>query len=114
MKREETDNVEIYFICDKKEEMDLVESEYNQELNTHYWYFNAYLAYIEWKNGFKGVEGELAKTLLTVAASKYLIYKVEKKEYRTKEEFKQIKKDLRIINPKLKQILKENKILLNL
>jgi len=76
MKKEETDNVEIYIICDRKEEMDLVESYYNEKSNTHYWYFNAYLAYIEWKNNFKGIEGELAIALLTVAASKYLIYKI--------------------------------------
>ena len=54
----ETDNVEIYFICDRKEEMDLVESHYDEESNTHHWYFNAYLAYTEWKNDFKGIVPE--------------------------------------------------------
>ena len=111
---EETDNVEIYFICDRKEEMDLIESIYDEESNTHYWYINAYLAYEEWKNNFKGIDGDLAKVLFTVAASRYLIHCIDNKKYQTKEEFKQIKKDLRKINLKLKKIVKENKVLSNL
>lgn len=112
--KEETDNVEIYFICDRKEEMNLIESYYDSELNIHYWYFNAYLAYEVWKNNFKGIDGELAKMLLTVAASRYLIYRLDNKDYETKDELKQIKKDMKKINPKLDKIIKENKILLNL
>lgn len=110
----ETDNVEIYFICDRKEEMDLVESHYDEESNTHHWYFNAYLAYTEWKNDFKGIDGDMTKVLLTVAASRYLIYCIDNNKYETKEEFKQIKRELRKINPKLKKVVKENKVLSNL
>lgn len=110
----ETENVEIYFICDKKTEMDLAESYYDKESNTHHWYFNAYLAYHEWKNEFKGIDGDMTKVLLTVAASKYLIYCIDNKKYETIDELKQIKKDLRKINPKLKKIVKENKVLSNL
>lgn len=114
MKKNETDNVEIYFICNRKEKMNLIESYYDEELNTHYWYFNAYLAYKAWQNNFKGIEGELAKMLLTVAASRYLIYKLEEDDYKTEAELKQIKKDMKKINPKLEKIINENKILLNL
>lgn len=112
--KKETDNVEIYFICDRKEKLSLIESYYDEDLNIHYWYFNAYLAYEAWKNDFKGIDGELAVMLLTVAASRYLIYRIDNKDYETKEELKQIKKDLKKINPKLDKIIKENKILLNL
>jgi len=112
--KKETDNVEIYFICDRKEKMDLIESYYDEELNIHYWYFNAYLAYESWKNNFKGIEGELAKMLLTVAASRYLIYRIEEDDYETDEELKQIQADMQKINPKLEEIINENKMLLNL
>lgn len=112
--KEETDNVEIYFICDRKEDLDLIESYYNEDSNTHYWYFNAYLAYEAWKDNFKGIDGELAQMLLTVAASRYLIYRIDNKDYETKEELKQIKREMKKINPKLDKIIKENKILLNL
>lgn len=112
--KEGTDNVEIYFICDRKEDLDLIESYYDKETNTHYWYFNAYLAYKEWKNNFKEIKGELAKMLLTVAVSRYLIYRLENKDYETKEELRELKKEMKKINPRLDKILKENKILLNL
>ena len=114
MKKDETDNVEIYFICDRKEGMELIESYYDEKLNTHYWYFNAYLAYKAWKAEFKDIEGDLAKILLTVAASRYLIYRIEHEDYETEEELKQIKKEMKKINPKLERIIQENKILLNL
>ena len=114
MKKEETDNVEIYFICDRKEKLDLIESYYEKKTNTHHWYFNAYFAYEKWKNNFKDIKGDLAKMLLTVAASRYLIYRIEQKDYISKEELAEIKKDLKKINPKLKKIMNENKILLNL
>lgn len=114
MKKKETDNVELYFICDRKEKMDLVESYYDKRKNTHYWYFNAYLAYEAWKDNFKDIKGELAKMLLTVAASRYLIYKLEEDDYETEEELQQIKKDMKKINPKLENIINENKIFLNL
>ena len=45
MYKEKTENVEVYFICYKKEEMELVETYYDEILNVHNWYFNAYLAY---------------------------------------------------------------------
>ena len=56
----------------------------------------------------------MTKVLLTVAASRYLIYCIDNNKYETKEEFKQIKRELRKINPKLKKIVKENKVLSNL
>lgn len=114
MKKEDADNVEIYFVCDRKEKVELIESYYDEESNTHYWYFNAYLAYEAWKNNFKGIDGELAQMLLTVAASRYLIYRIDQKDYNSKKELKQIKKEMKKINPRLDEIIKENQILLNL
>lgn len=114
MKKEETDNVEIYFICDRKEKLDLIESNYDEQLNIHYWYFNCYLAYEAWKNNFKDIEGDLGKMLLTVAASRYLIYRIDKKDYKTKKELKEIKREMKKINPRLDKIIKENNIFSNL
>lgn len=114
MKKEETDNVEIYFICDRKKGLKLVESSYDEKTNTHYWYFNAYLAYEAWKNNFQEIEGELAKMLLTVAASRYLIYRIDNKDYQSKEELKKLKREMKMINPRLDKIIKENDIFLNL
>ena len=54
MYKSKEENVEVYFICYKKEEMDLVESYYDEVLDIHYWYFNAYLAYKYWKNNCCG------------------------------------------------------------
>jgi len=115
MYKEKTENVEVYFICYKKEEVDLVETYYDEVLDIHYWYFNAYLAYLAWKEKFKKLEiGELSKILLTVAASRYLIYQVENKKYESKKEYKQILREIDKIEPQIKQIMEENKILLNL
>ncbi len=115
MYKEKAENVEVYFICYKKEEMDLVESYYDDVLKIHYWYFNAYLAYKYWKEKFKSLEiGEIGKILLTVAASRYLIYKIEQEDYQNEKEYKRILKDMKKIEPQLAKIIKENEILINL
>lgn len=115
MYKEKTENVEVYFICYKKEKMNLVESYYDEILNIHCWYFNAYLAYKYWKKGFRKLEiGYLGKLLLTVAASKYLLYKIDNKDYKNEKDLNKILKELKIIEPILQEIIKENDILLKL
>lgn len=115
MYKEKTENVEVYFICYKKDEMDLVETYYDEVLNVHYWYFNAYLAYELWKQKFKEMElGELSKTLLIVAASRYIIYKIENEDYNDNKEYKRLIRDMKKVQPQLDKIIKENEILINL
>lgn len=115
MYKEKEENVEVYFICYKKEEMELVETYYDEILDIHYWYFNAYKAYDLWKKKFKGLKsGNISKMLLTVAASRYLLYKLENKAFKSDKEYKIILKDLEKIEPELKQIIEENKILINM
>ena len=112
MYRNETENVEVYFICYKKEEMSLVETYYDEILDIHYWYFNAQLAYLHWKNNFKNMPlGELTKMLLTVAASRYVLYVIENKIYKSKKEYKKLIKDLSKIDPIIKNFIKENEII---
>ncbi len=108
MYKEETENIEIYFICDKRGGMDLVETYYDEVLDVHCWYFNSYLAYKKWQQDFKGLEiGDLARKLLIVAASKYILYKLENNNYKNVLEEKRLKKDLEKINPSLEEIAKE-------
>ena len=61
MYKSKEENVEIYFICYKKEEMELVESYYDEVLDSHCWYFNAYLAYKHWLKNFKDSCGKKSK-----------------------------------------------------
>ena len=106
------ENVEVYFICYKKEDMDLVESYYDEVLDIHYWYFNAYLAYKLWKKKFKGLEvQELSKQLLVVAASRYLIYVIENEEFKTPKEYNKIVRDLDKIQKELTIIINGDNIL---
>ncbi len=106
MYKSSTENVEVYFICYKKEEMELVDTYYDEVLDVHYWYFNAYLAYKYWKNKFKGLElGDIAKMLLIVAASRYIIYALDEKEYKNDKEYKRLLKDLHKIEPILEKII---------
>ena len=106
MYKDSSENVEVYFICYKKEEMDLVDTYYDPVLDIHYWYFNAFLAYKYWQNNFKGLElGKIAKMLLIVAASRYIIYVLENKEYKTAKEHKRLLKDLEKIEPKLQKVV---------
>lgn len=115
MYKSKEENVEIYFICYKKEEMELVESYYDEVLDIHYWYFNAYLAYKYWLRNFKDLEvGQLTKDLLIVAASRYLIYKMENEEFENEKENKKIIKDLKKIQKELDRIIKEESILAKL
>lgn len=108
MYKSETENIEIYFICDKRGDMKLVENYYDEILDVHCWYFNAYLAYKKWQENFKDLEmGDIAKMLLTVAASKYILYKLENNLYKNASEKRQLKKDLQKIEPSLKKIAKE-------
>ena len=107
MYNDKSENVEVYFICYKKEEMELVDTYYDPVLNVHSWYFNAYLAYKYWKNNFKGLQlGEIAKMLLIVAASRYIIYLLEGKDYKNEKEHKRLLKELHKIEPKLQKVVK--------
>jgi len=105
MYKEKTENIEIYFICYKKEETNLIETYYDEILDINYWYFNAYLAYNYWKNKFKGLKvKKLVKTILIEAASKYILYELENNpncDYET------LHHDLNKINNYLKNILKK-------
>ena len=115
MFKSKSENVDVYFICYKKEEMELVESYYDEVLDIHYWYFNAYLAYKAWLKKFKGMElGELSKQLLVVAASRYLIYKIENEEYKSEKEKKKILRDLEKIEKELDIIINNDNILTKL
>ena len=116
MYKSKEENVEVYFICYKKEDMELVESYYDEGLDIQYWYFNAYLAYQAWKKNFKGMKniGYLSKQLLIVAASRYLLYMIENEEYKTKREKKIIEKDLEKIQKELEIIINDENILTRL
>ena len=109
------ENVEIYFICYKKEEMELVEFYYDEILDINYWYFNAYLAYKYWLKNFKDLKaGKLTKQLLIVAANHYLIYMIENKKYKNKKERKKLTKDLKKIEKELNYIINDDQILAKL
>ena len=115
MYKSKEENVEVYFICYKKDEMDLVESYYDEVLDIHYWYFNAYLAYKYWKKHFRGLEaGELSKQLLVVAASRYLLYKIENEEFKTPREYNKAVRELEKIQKELNYIISEDNILTKL
>ena len=115
MYKSKEENVEIYFICYKKEEMELVESYYDEVLDIHYWYFNAYLAYKHWLKNFKDLRvGELTKELLIVAASRYLIYKMENNEFKNNREKKKITQDLKKIQKELDYIIHDDPVLAKL
>lgn len=105
MFKDKTENVEVYFICYKKEGMNLVESYYDEVLNIHNWYFNSYLAYQHWKKGFRTLHIKgVSKMLLVVAASRYLIYAIENQEYKNEKEYQKLIKDLAKIQKELKKI----------
>ncbi len=116
MYKSKEENVEVYFICYKKEDMALVENYYDEVLDIHYWYFNAYLAYQYWLKKFRGLKGvgKLSKQLLIVAASRYLIYKIENEEVKTEKEQQKLIKDLNKINKELEIIINDEKILTKL
>jgi len=115
MYKDKTENIEVYFICYKKEEMELVETYYDEVLDTHCWYINGYLAYRYWKKDFKDLKiGELSKNLLIVATSRYILYLIENKKYKNKNELKELLNELAKIDKFLKKIIDENNYLLNL
>ena len=114
MYKEKNGNIEIYFICYKGEEMDLIENYYDEILDIHEWYLNSFLAYKYWKNKFKNITlDDIAKMFLTIGASRYISYKIENNEYKNINEKNRLVKDLKSIKAKLKLVLNENKILLN-
>ncbi len=114
MYKNEFENIEIYFICEEEGE-ELVNVEYNNKKDIHYWYFNSYLCYLKWKTNFKGLKiKELTKNLLTIGASRYLIFKIENAEYQNLTEYQILLKDLKKIQPQLKKIINDNEILLKL
>lgn len=111
MFKDKTENVEVYFICYKKEDMELVETYYDEVLDTHCWYFNAYLAYENWKNKFKDINlTEISKMFLTVAASRYVVYCLENGEYKNNKEKKRLTSDLEKMAPTIKEIANEDGI----
>ncbi len=96
----ETENVAIYFICYKKGEMDLIETYYDPITKTDNWYFNAYIAYKLWKKHFKNTDySKLFKMLLTVGASRYIMYVIENHQYQNKNEYHKYMQDLKRIEP---------------
>ena len=109
MYKEVAENVEVYFICYKKEEMELIETYYDEVLDIHCWYFNCYLAYKYWKNRIiKFKFNKIYRMLLTVAASKYIFYIIENKKYKNEKEYKKYLKELKKLQPKLKSIIGVN------
>ncbi|MCI8670864.1 MAG: hypothetical protein HFI36_02360 [Bacilli bacterium] len=113
MYKEDTENVEVYFICNKKHKMELIETYYDEVLDIHSWYFNTYLAYQYWKQDFKTLElGDISRMLLTVAASRYIIYSLETKEYKNKKEHQRLLSDLSTIEPQIENIIKINDFIL--
>ncbi len=117
MYKNSNENIEVYFICNKKGKMELVETYYDPITETHSWYFNAYLAYKYWQKDFKNITseiGEMTKALLTVAASRYIIYKLEEKKYKDKKEKEKLIKELSQIDPELEEIIINNPIISNL
>ena len=115
MYNDKSENVEVYFICYKKEEMGLVDTYYDEVLDVHYWYFNAYLAYKYWKKNFRNLEAkEDVKALLTIASSRYIMYALDVKDYKTEKEHKRLVKDLKKIEVSLKEIIDEADNMFNL
>ncbi len=115
MYNDKSENVEVYFICYKKEEMELVDTYYDSILDVHYWYFNAYLAYKYWRKKFRNIGmGEIAKSLLTIAASRYIMYALEIKDYKTEKEHKRLNNDLKKIEVNLEKIINKYNGMFNL
>ena len=115
MYKNEFENVEVYFICDERKDMGMVDVYYDEINDIHNWYINAHLAYLHWKTGFKNMPiGDLTKGLLTVAASRYLLYVIENDLAKNKKEHKQYVMDLNKIEEGLSHIIQENEILSNL
>ena len=111
MYKDKTENVEVYFICYKKEDMNLIETYYDEILDVHSWYINAYLAYKEWQNNFRRIKAsKMARNLLTVAASRYLMYCIENDIYDAEFERKKIMHDLNKIDNKLQKIIALDKL----
>ena len=109
------ENVEVYFICDKRKEMGLVDVYYDEINDIHNWYINAYLAYLHWQNRFRNFPiGDLTKGILTVAASRYLLYVINNKLYQNDKEYQSYLKELNKIEKSLSKIVSENEILLHL
>lgn len=95
MYKEKYKDLEIFLLCYKREDMDLIESYYDPVLQIYYLYFNAYKAYLSWKNNFEDInfDKNKAKKILTFIANKYLLYLLENKMYSTKEDMLKIEKD---------------------
>ncbi|MBE6154297.1 MAG: hypothetical protein E7163_01810 [Firmicutes bacterium] len=104
MYKDKIENIEMFFICYKKEEMRLIEDYYDEILDVHCWYINCYLAYKYWKCGFKKIN-KVEEILIIVATSKYLLYVIENKKYKNEKEYKLYLKELKKIQIKLKSII---------
>lgn len=107
--KHKTQNIEFYFICDDTKNTELIEKKHQK--NTTKWYINAYLAYKAWQDDFKSIEGEMNKMFLTLAATKYIMYRFETYDYHTPEELEQLRNELEQINKELANIIKSNELL---
>ena len=111
MYKNEFENIEIYFLCEKTEQ-EIVEVYYDEQKDTHYWYFNTYPCYLKWKTKFKGLKlQKLTKNLLIIAASRYIISTIENEDYHNAQEYQALINDLNKIEPEIKKIITENEIL---
>ncbi len=114
MYKEELENIEICFLY-KKRGKELIKTKYNPKTNIHYWYFNTKLCYLSWKDDFKDLNLKpLAKNLITIAASNYILYKLENKDYKNSQEKDILYNDILKIEPEITKIMKENEIILKM
>ena len=103
-------NKALNFICYKKEEMALIEEYYDEILNIQYIYINSYLAYKNWKTNYIKLNiPKNGKMLLTVAASKYILYNINNEKYNSEKEYKKLIKELKRVNKELKIIIEKTK-----
>ena len=91
MYKEKYKDLEIFLLCYKREDMDLIESYYDPVLQIYYLYFNAYKAYLSWKNNFEDInfDKNKAKKILTFIAKEDML-KIEKDYNSTKCNFKHL------------------------
>ena len=95
------DSVEVYFICNNTEGESIIETFYDNQKNIHYWYINANLAYQMYQNNFKSLKlSKITKSLLIIAASRYLIYLLNNKKYHNRQEYNKIVDELKKVNKK--------------
>lgn len=111
MYKEEFEQVELVFWCNKGHEIEIMECDYDHYKDRFCVHVNCFLAYEAWKINFEGLEiSDLLKDLFVLAASMYLQHKITKEEYKNNQEYQQFLEDLKIIQGEVKEItrLEEN------